>query len=371
MCMNNHKFCHPCLFVWATSGPSENHGRCPVCRSQGYYVKCREIGEKIDRKIVKCHVQSCKWTGALKNIGTHQHTTYTKTGLPYRPTNIETSTVTRQDDLPPLQNGQRTPLIDRTNRQSIIPPERSSYRLASRNDDSSVPRTARHSVTNVSSPSVVTNVSSSNNVPSSSEVPHDPQTPRTPRPPSVARPVGTNPRRRPTLPSIVGQLPNSSARSVNNNTTSVTNTSATTSNTNSSSNTNTESRPRGHLLARRARVNQREPPINRESTQLSQLTQTETSTAGGETDAEFSVRDRLRDSRVRLDALMTTFSSELDRGRRELSEFQEQRELRRQEQLTEVRDLGRRLGGVATELRRLLEQRRQLRDALPDTSDHL
>jgi hypothetical protein len=66
---------------------------------------------------------------------------------------------------------------------------------------------------------------------------------------------------------------------------------------------------------------------------------------------------------------MTSFSHELERGRRGLTEFQETRERRRQEQLEEVRDLGRRLNYVATELRSLLDQRRQLREDLEEISD--
>ena len=73
------------------------------------------------------------------------------------------------------------------------------------------------------------------------------------------------------------------------------------------------------------------------------------------------IRERLNESRQRLDMLMNVFSVELDRGRQDLTSFQEERERRRQEQLAEVRDLGRRLTQVATELRGLLSQRRQIR----------
>lgn len=68
---------------------------------------------------------------------------------------------------------------------------------------------------------------------------------------------------------------------------------------------------------------------------------------------------------------MTTFSSELDRGRNDIAAFQDQRERRRQEQLDEVRDLGRRLGQVATELRQLLDNRRQLRTDIEETISEL
>ena len=55
---------------------------------------------------------------------------------------------------------------------------------------------------------------------------------------------------------------------------------------------------------------------------------------------------------------MSTFSGELERSRQEMAEFQVERERQRREQLTEVQELGRRLGQVASELRHLLDHRR-------------
>ena len=55
---------------------------------------------------------------------------------------------------------------------------------------------------------------------------------------------------------------------------------------------------------------------------------------------------------------MTSFTGELDRNRQEMADFQQERERQRREQLDEVRELGQRLGQVASELRRLLEHRR-------------
>ena len=81
------------------------------------------------------------------------------------------------------------------------------------------------------------------------------------------------------------------------------------------------------------------------------------------------IRDRLNESRQRLDLLMNAFSVELDRGRRDLTDFQEERERRRQEQLQEVRELGRRLGHVATELRGLLNQRTEIRQQINQLAD--
>ena len=82
-----------------------------------------------------------------------------------------------------------------------------------------------------------------------------------------------------------------------------------------------------------------------------------------------SIRDRLNESRQRLDMLMGAFSSEIDRGRHDLSVFQQEREQRRQEQMNEVRDLGRRLTHVASELRGLLSQRRQIRHQIDTLTD--
>lgn len=81
------------------------------------------------------------------------------------------------------------------------------------------------------------------------------------------------------------------------------------------------------------------------------------------------IRDRLNESRQRLDLLMNAFSFELDRGRRDLTDFQEERERRRQEQLQEVHELGRRLGHVAQELRGLLNQRTQIRQQINQLAD--
>lgn len=55
---------------------------------------------------------------------------------------------------------------------------------------------------------------------------------------------------------------------------------------------------------------------------------------------------------------MSSFAGEVDRNRQEMADFQQERERARREQLDEVRELGQRLGQVAGELRRLLENRR-------------
>ena len=66
---------------------------------------------------------------------------------------------------------------------------------------------------------------------------------------------------------------------------------------------------------------------------------------------------------------MDTFGSELEQHQQEVINIHAERERQRQEQLDEVRELGRRLGQVASELRRLLSQRRTIRDELNDLLD--
>lgn len=166
---------------------------------------------------------------------------------------------------------------------------------------------------------------------------------RTPRPPSLPRPTGAPSRRVPTLPTIAGQ-----SQPIRQGTASTRNPMTTNSR---SSAPNTDSISQDSTAASRMRARN-----NRE----------EQEGVGGR-----NIRERLRESRNRLDSLMNTFSSELDRGRTDIAAFQDQRERRRQEQLEEVRDLGRRLGQVASELRQLLEHRRQLRDDIEETISEL
>ncbi|KAK7102978.1 ras guanine nucleotide exchange factor Y-like [Littorina saxatilis] len=75
-CLNHHKFCHSCLYVWSTTGQYANRVRCPVCRCQGYYFRNDDLDEKINKKKVKCSMDGCRWTGQLKMLGGHRHTNY-------------------------------------------------------------------------------------------------------------------------------------------------------------------------------------------------------------------------------------------------------------------------------------------------------
>ncbi|XP_060069554.1 uncharacterized protein LOC132549624 [Ylistrum balloti] len=362
MCINNHKYCYPCIFVWTTSGYAENHSRCPVCRVRmpDSYIRCRELAERIGAKNVKCLVKSCRWKGPLKNLGTHQHTTYTETGLPYRPSNREAQ-MFRENDLPQLSEANPsdtdaapsnynirdvTETTSSNGRLLLRPTEEtnnvtstSQGRLLSRSTDQRTPSGVGHT----------RSIARRRVTPSSDNPTGSSATPRTPHPPSGPRPSGSQTRRLPTLPNIVGtsQTARQSTATTRNNSTS-TSRNNTVSNRNST--TNTESRPQGSTTASRLRARNREEQENAPNR---------------------NIRERLRESRNRLDSLMTTFSSELDRGRNDIAAFQDQRERRRQEQLDEVRDLGRRLGQVATELRQLIDHRRQLRDDIEETISEL
>ncbi|OWF56227.1 uncharacterized protein LOC110449832 [Mizuhopecten yessoensis] len=362
MCINNHKYCYPCIFVWTTSGYAENHSRCPVCRVRmpDSYIRCRELAERIGLKKVKCLVRSCKWKGPLKSLGTHQHTTYTETGLPYRPSNREAQ-MFRENDIPQITDAVSSDpdavpsnyivrdVVETTSsngRLLIRPTEEtnnvtSQGRLLSRSTEQRAPSGLGHT-RSIARRNIRVAASSDNATGSLS-------TPRTPHPPSVPRPSGSQTRRGPTLPNIVGhsqpsRQPTTPAR--NNATSTSRNTISATRNSSS----NTDNRPQGTTTASRLRARNRVEQEN---------------------PGNINIRERLRESRSRLDSLMTTFSSEVDRGRNDIAAFQDQRERRRQEQLDEVRDLGRRLGQVATELRQLLDTRRQLRDDIEETISEL
>ncbi|KAL3851979.1 hypothetical protein ACJMK2_015668 [Sinanodonta woodiana] len=341
-CSNKHRFCYSCIFVWSTSGNPINHGRCPMCRVDGYYVRNKRVDELINQKQVKCSMENCNWTGPLKELGSHMHNIYT-TPKKVKPAQESVT------ELPSLNKQSRTPRT--SSRTSQLP--NSSYRSTQKASQSSRQNGGSTRI-NAASSTRATNNSTSpqrhrnppNRRPSRllsrgqisqdhvlSESRHRDQssveessvsTPRTPRPPSAPRPSNLpNLRRRvTTLPSLI--------QTDNNN------------NQSSSNNDGDDDTIRAHVLFT-PREESRQPR-----------------------EVQFvSIRDRLVESRNRLDNLMGAFTVELERGRREISEFQEERERRRQEQLEEVRDLGRRLGNVATELRRLLNQRR-LRDTLDD-----
>lgn len=296
MCLNNHKYCYSCIFVWSTSGPATNHSRCPVCRADGFYLKNKTLDDRIGMKKVKCQMKSCRWRGPLRILTNHQHTTYTRTGLPMYRSESRDEGSSNNNELPRLTEDTRRQTRENPNSPRLQTlselrqqASRSSHRLTQR----------------------------SGTVDTSSQTSSESHTPRTPHPPNTPRPQGQPNRRVPTLPSIVHQ-------------------------------------------------NQNREPANENRTPRTRF---DTRTGARPPPGHTNIRDRLRESRSRLDALMTNFTNELERGRREIEDFQEERERRRQEQLSEVRELGQRLGVVAQELRRLLTQRRQLREDLEDASE--
>lgn len=335
-CSNRHKYCYTCIFVWSTSGPHANHRKCPVCRTEGYYIRDQELEEKVGNLRVKCHLESCKWKGPLKLLPKHRHTTYTRTGLPFRSRfdehyrSMYSEMAEQEDDLPRLDNGSH----ESGTRLSLRPPSTSNRLNRSRLAGTQTARDPTNSTASASpqqsSASAIT-------------------TPRTPHPPTTPRPSGQAVRRVPTLPSIINN------------------------------NSQTPPAQEGRMLPLRSTTNENRIDRSRATNTVPQPPQqprtTTTVSRGVRTNPNptnpgyTNVRQRLRESRERLDTLMTSFSTELERGRRGLTEFQETRERRRQEQLEEVRDLGRRLSYVATELRSLLDQRRQLRDDLEEISD--
>lgn len=310
-CVNRHRFCYNCIFVWSTSGPTSNHGRCPVCRVEGVYLRNKEIDDKIQCKSVKCTMKSCDWTGYLKYRGSHKHTTYsTQNKLT---TSKDSQDSTRNVSLPVINSSglarRKSPKTNNTN-ATQYPVPRGRQRPQPMNQP-----TVSASMANSRSQSVTGRESSASTT----------SVPRTPRPPAGPRPIAHRPtgllrRRRPTLPSIINPPQQNSTSEIE------------VQNATSSS----------------------------EDSTLSDVTPR----SGYDT-----IESRLRHGRNRLNSLMLVFTAELERGRQEIADFQEQREQERQAQLDEVRDLGQRLGYVATELRRLLVERHTIRNHLDDLAD--
>lgn len=411
-CENKHKFCYSCIFVWSTSGSPVNHSRCPVCRVEGLYVRNNALDEKINSKTVKCSLKSCKWNGALKFLPSHQHTTYSgevnsslMSGDTAEAKGAELPTVGNNSTPRPCSNSrsraqasntqvslvshsqtsvhsrpgtQRQPLstsslnnsnnTPSTNRNTSTTPRtnttttRSRTRSRHRQNSSSPQRRSNITATGLNSRLTSRariqnngtienrNVNNQTTINQSVAVTDENQNSATeqtttepilvPHPPRTPRPHTQTPRRLPTLPNLI-PINNTNNRSTET-------PSIQTDNNNNISTANSSSPPGNTELPRRFTI---EATIRRQSQPRS-----------------FGmIRERLQESRQRLDMLMTVFSAELDRGRQDLTSFQQERERRRQEQLAEVRHLGQRLTQVAQELRGLLSQRRQIRHQM----DHL
>ncbi|XP_076468618.1 uncharacterized protein LOC143299364 [Babylonia areolata] len=401
-CLNHHKFCHSCLYVWSTTGQYANRIRCPVCRCQGYYIRDSDLDERIQVKRVKCGMASCKWTGPLKHLTVHRHTTYgtgsqpsrhplvgddsdegeeeegeggadnllelpflgratprmphrtqsrfTGTGLQARTLMSATGTApTPFDDggSDPTVHTITTPL-ERSDGPSnggfggVLLRERRNANAETASGDSPAPerrssvRQRVHPIRRSSMNRItVRHTDSNNNVPaaapghnSSPTADGEPMprssllspesalsSPRQPRPPSGPRPSHVSRRRH--LPGLSGasrpRVPSGSQEA---------------------------SPPASHVI--------RAPPT---------FNATTASRSTGLT-ALNTFHNRLQESRDRLEGLMANFSGELERSRQEMADFQVERERQRREQLAEVRELGQRLGQVASELRHLLGNRR-------------
>lgn len=367
-CINKHKFCSSCLLVWSTTGQYNNRDGCPVCRTRCDYLRNLEVDDRISAKKVKCLLESCKWSGLLKHLCSHRHTTYGDTSSSESEDTGESEPMPRlvqvAPHVPHRAQGRflGTGLAIQTPASSVGPPassSRMSY-LSSRSASRASPlsSTSEETVTELPwrsgsnahrfsafrTPSIRAPVnnriyfshtrpstdnnnnvndeasvvrSSTSTVDESLEVAANSLSGRyTPRPPSTPRTSSNvvNARR---LPRIVNPPP---------------------------------ARAPGH----------RYQPPGILALHL---------TSGGRpraTENLGEIHDRLHDSRSRLDNLMTSFSGELDRNRQAMAEFQLERERHRQEQLEEVRELGQRLGQVASELRRLLEQRRHIHNFSDD-----
>ncbi|CAL8076707.1 unnamed protein product [Calicophoron daubneyi] len=74
-CRNEHRFCYGCIYTWST-GPSVGHDVCPVCRCDGLYAKNFDLGERINRKRVRCTKGGCNWMGVLSDHEDHEHRRY-------------------------------------------------------------------------------------------------------------------------------------------------------------------------------------------------------------------------------------------------------------------------------------------------------
>ena len=397
-CVNKHKFCYSCIFVWSTSGDPVNHERCPVCRADGWYVNVPELDSKINSCLVKCSLKTCKWVGPLSCLSAHRHTTYSSTGsesdkdneltelqhgggfhTPSRSSSLHSGATTELSGAtsesastvatprPTLlendtrNSGARSSRVTTQRHSTNVGASTQRSRTRSRHRQNSTSPTRRPGVTSTGLPNRLTSrqrldngrtVRSSigqNNQQVQNEnvapVEQTSTTNLTPRPPPNPRPHGQTTRRLPTLPNLVNPNP----RNTGINSTSDTN-------RNVSRDTNTIDSNNNVAEIRELPTT---PDTPRSTFEVIAPHRRVTGLNGFG-----NMRDRLAESRNRLDHLMTAFSEELDRGRQDLTAFQQERERRRQEQLAEVRDLGRRLGQVAQELRGLLTQRRRIRNQI-------
>ncbi|RUS87961.1 hypothetical protein EGW08_004239 [Elysia chlorotica] len=393
-CVNNHKFCHSCLLVWSTTGQYANRIRCPVCRTHGYYFRNGELDDRIGEKKVKCLMESCSWSGLLKHLSSHRHTTYGASAgagdsdsysscmprlaqasprtIPlgssrFFGTGLTTQSHAENSNFPPPRSSNfvvrasPSSLSSSTSQESVIELPARPTRTLTLNNSRPPPVRRAGNIRNSMGPNRITfnhtrpgtdtnnnveegtgsalsNTSSSTNVigEASENISPSPfsSLPHAPRPPSAPRTTmnSVNSVRR--LPRIVNP-------------------------------------PAVRAAGPSHPIRRYQPP---EEISLSMnLPSPRGRPAAGVNDSVVrgnlgEIRERLQESRNRLDNLMTSFSGELERSRVQVSDLASQRERQRQDQLEEVRELGQRLGQVAAELRRLLEHRRDAAAILSDDS---
>ncbi|ESO99738.1 hypothetical protein LOTGIDRAFT_238735 [Lottia gigantea] len=314
-CRNKHKFCYTCIQVWSTTGEYLNRIRCPVCRCEGHYSRNPDLDLKIEMKRVKCSMDGCTWKGLLRYSGTHKHSNY----------QAQSSSSSTTPNLPQLKTNSQRPSdsMSRLQPRSLV-----RSRLTPSTSDRNNNLVSRS--TSVDAEAVALSQEINNNAFLESE----PTSPIAPIPPQTPRPSNLTRRRVPTLPSLVhnsslSPLPPAVAPA------------------------STQPSITGTGLLSRRRASQGQAP-------------TTFSAASGNLT---TVRDRLVESRNRLQGLVSSFGEDDDRQVPEVETFHEEREYNRQQQMQEVHELGRRLGQVARELRELLDHRRNNRSQSTSSSE--
>ena len=381
------------------------------------YVRNQELDDKINTKTVKCERRTCRWKGALSNLESHQHTSY--------PDIISASTSSRLS----AAKTPELPALDTGSSGTARPQSQSRLRALGQNQTSgtqgvSGARTHRQPL---STSSQNNNNTSSSNPPTArtsiasqrANGPHN-GTSTTTRSRTRSRTRNASPQRRVTT-STTGLLLNgrltSRARIRNGGNAASSNARATSNQSSTETNENTDPatqttsegihipHPPTSSRSTAAPTTRRLPTLpslvtmnnvsrstdaqiipsidsNNNISQTTPRGEQVTESPGRHPPQELSsrrpgqrsfgmIRERLMASRQRLDTLMGAFSTELDRGRQDLNDFQAERESRRQEQMAEVRDLGRRLSQVATELQGLLSQRRQIQTQIDTLADNV
>lgn len=408
-CVNNHKFCHSCLLVWSTTGQYANRIKCPVCRTHGYYFRDSDLDDRIGNKKVKCHLDTCTWSGKCKQLLSHKHTTYgddkpdsgdstvlprlsqaspsvppvggsrfTGTGLTTRDSNEFGGTrypgsglSIRDISESSGSNGSRfvgSGLLNRETTETNLTPLTGLQNSGRNSSDS------QHNA-----PQGLTSLSRSRASPSSLSTSQEtvvelPQTSSTRVLSSNSGPRRVPPVRAPINNRIVFNHSRPTPRDGNNNLRSEQEDASPSESTETVSSSITSGfTPRPPSAPRTNTINVRRLPRITNPPPLRRYQPPEALALGIQTNSNHEnttqrppaisdnlgeIRDRLQESRHRLDNLMTSFTGELDRNRQEMADFQQERERQRREQLDEVRELGQRLGQVASGLRRLLEHRR-------------